>query len=479
MPRLESDSVGSCDRTLYANRMYTWQSVEIATANAETIWTCVQVLRSVHAMIRWVATLLAIAPSCGFPRPADVLPADGGEDGAVPSQVTVHVSASGNDANDGIALPVLTLKRALGVAMAQTKVVTIAMEAGRYGVTTGETFPYVLPSNVTIAGSTTGSTVLVGNTTTPGITVDSGTLQDLEFESFTTAVTARQMTQLTHLHVRASDISVRAETMATVVVNGLDIIGTAGACSVGVELNGATTLTATGIATHSLGTSIQIKDSTTTKLTSASFTGDASCPASVLQVSSSASFILSDSTLDGGTNGITFGNALAATQATLTNVTIQNMKSDGLAGDTATVHMTGGELSSNMANGADAMGGNWVFTNVTMASNNASGFYLQNAALTMRGCTMSNNGNGVHVASGNKIDLGTQLDNGNNTIQNRVLGVIVDGGTQVSAVGNTWQPSVQGTNNLGKYGAATVITGPVPVVQGNNYAILDQSTLIR
>src|SRR5262249_37097278 len=151
--------------------------------------------------------------------------------------------------------------------------------------------------------------------------------------------------------------------------------------------------------------------------------------------------MLSDSTLDGGTNGIAFMNASAPTQATLTNVTIRNMKSDALVGDTATVHMTSGELSSNMGDGADAMGGTWVFTNVTMASNNASGFYLQSGAVTMRGCTMSNNSNGVHVISGNKIDLGTELDNGNNTIRNRVLGIIVDGGTQVTAVGNIWQPS--------------------------------------
>ena len=422
--------------------------------------------------------MLAFVLGCGFPRPPDVLPADGDDDTAQ-SQVTIHVSASGSDANDGIAMPVLTLKRALGVATVQTKLVTIAIEPGRYGVTTGEAFPYTLPSNVTIAGSTAGSTVLVGNSTTSGIIIDSGTLRDLEFESFTTAVNARQMTQLTRLHMRASDVSVNTGATAVVVVDGLDITGTAGACSTGVELNGAATLTATGISTRALGTSLEIKDSSTTKLTGASFAGDGSCPGSVLQVSSSASFMLSDSTLDGGTSGITFVNALAATQTTLTNVTIRNMKSDGLTGNTTTVHMTGGELSSNLGDGANATGGIWVFTNVTMNSNNSSGFFLQNAALTMRRCTMSNNGNGVHVASGNKIDLGTQLDNGNNTIQNRVLGVIIDGGTQVSAVGNTWQPSVQGADNLGKYGASTLITGPIPIAPGNNYAILDQSTLIR
>lgn len=428
------------------------------------------------AMVKWVVLSIA-ASACGFQRPADVdVPDDAGDH----TQLTIRVSSAGNDVNDGIATPVLTLKRALAIAAVRSETVTIVMDAGRYDMSGGETFPYTLPTNVTIAGAASGGTVLAGNSTTPGLIVDAGALQDLELENFTIAITAKGMARLARIHVRTSDVAVQAETEAAATVSSLDIAGTQGACSVGILLNGAAMLAANDVSTHDLGTTLRAKDNSTTKLTAAHLTADDSCLASILHISSGGTFTLGDSTLDHGTSGVTFQGAQSPTQATLTNVTIKNMSSDAINGDTATVRMTGGEVSSSGASGVMASGGTWTFNGVSFSNNNASGVHVQNASLTMRGCNLSANGNGVRAMSAVKVDLGTEQSACNNTLRNRIVGFILDKGSQLStAVANTWQPGVQGTDTTGKYDAVMIVAGPIPVMPGNNYTILDSSSLLR
>src|SRR5438046_2588556 len=78
----------------------------------------------VVASTRRTLLLLVFASACGFPRPPNV-----GDDAPVdssPSGVTVHVSPSGNDVNDGVIQPVKTLKRAIGIASNNATITTIA-----------------------------------------------------------------------------------------------------------------------------------------------------------------------------------------------------------------------------------------------------------------------------------------------------------------------------------------------------------------
>lgn len=422
-------------------------------------------------MVKWVVPVFSAA-ACGFPHPADV-PGDATE----AAQLVVRVSTAGNDGNDGLTSPVLTLKRALAIAAAHLETVTIAMEAGRYGMPGTESFPYTVPSNVTVSGAMTGATILGGDSTTPGLTIDGATIRDLELEAFTTALTASNMAVIRNVHIRSSDRALRVTAGATATVNALDIAGTPGACATGLVLEGNAVIAATGVATHALGASMLMNDNSMTKLTNATFMGDTSCSTAVVQASSGSSFAVNDGVLDGGTTGMSFMEALAPTQTTLTNVTIRNMKLDGIAGDTVSMHMTGGEISNNGFNDINASGGTWVLTNVAFQMNNASGVLVQHASLTMRGCMLASNGNGVHVVSGTKTDLGNDLASGNNTLQNKAVGIILDGGTQVTAVGDMWQPNKQGADSAGKYSSNAIVNGPVPLTQGNNYTILDQSTL--
>src|SRR5207248_1008571 len=126
--------------------------------------------------------MLALVTACGFPRPADV-PGELDDASGHPG-TTIHVSGTGDDTNDGLTLPVKTLKRALGIAAASTETATIAIAAGRYTVATGELIPSTVPHNVTVVGPAGGGAILVGTKAEPGLILDDGKLQNLEFEDF-------------------------------------------------------------------------------------------------------------------------------------------------------------------------------------------------------------------------------------------------------------------------------------------------------
>lgn len=161
-------------------------------------------------------------------------------------------------------------------------------------------------------------------------------------------------------------------------MNNLDVSGAVGECATGVEINGSADLIASDFAARSLGTSLQMKDQSTAKLIRANITGDASCTDSPLfLISSSSSFALDDSLLDGGKDGIDFRDAAVPTQAIFANVTIRNAAAHAMTGSTAMVHMTGGTLSSNGIGGLEATGGSWTFMDVTISQNVAFGFFCR------------------------------------------------------------------------------------------------------
>src|SRR5215212_6558866 len=133
-----------------------------------------------------LALLLATTAACGFPRPADV----GDDDMQDPPRVIVQVAGTGDDANDGFTRPVKTLKHAVGIAASNRDVTDIVLASGRYSTAAGETFPYTVPTGVTVSGPVGGGAILAGSKAEPGMIVDTGGLHDLELEDFTIAVTA-------------------------------------------------------------------------------------------------------------------------------------------------------------------------------------------------------------------------------------------------------------------------------------------------
>ena len=120
-----------------------------------------------------------------------------------------------------------------------------------------------------------------------------------------------------------------------------------------------------------------------------------------MSVTSTASFHLSDSLLNGGNNGIGITPKSPSFQAVLTNTSIRNMKSGALVGGfggvSASFHMTGGELSNTSATAVQIGPGVWTFTGVTFKQNRDFTIYLQDGSVVMRACTVTGNGGGVDV----------------------------------------------------------------------------------
>src|SRR5947207_1884829 len=109
---------------------------------------------------------VALLAACNFPKPADVAGEAGPSDASVVTDAApdglpidsppidaapdapdlpgtvLNVSPSGDDANDGLTMPVKTLKHAIGLAAANSEIVRIVLASGRYSAATGETFPY-------------------------------------------------------------------------------------------------------------------------------------------------------------------------------------------------------------------------------------------------------------------------------------------------------------------------------------------------
>ncbi len=428
-----------------------------------------------------LSVALLLVSACGFPRPADVgppsEPSDAAQDATdAPEQpgTVVHVSNTGDDSNDGLTLPVKTLKHAIGIAAANMQITKIVLASGHYATATGETFPYTVPANVTIVGPAGGGAILTGSKTEPGMIVDAGALQDLELEDFTVAVTATGMARVTNIHIRTNMLAVRAETTAKLTVNNLDITGTVAACATGIALVGAADLAATILATRNLGTTLDAEDQSTISITSANITGDSSCTQTVIVAATSKTFMLSESLIDGGADGIFFAPpANSSQQASITNSILRNVESDALQGSNGvTFRMTGGEISHNGLGGAELFAGSWTFTNVTMKQNSIFAIYQQNGTLVMRGCSVTDNGDGVYLLLPVATDLGTVANPGNNILQNNSFqNLDYDSSRiQVEAVGNTWNPGVQGADNLGRYSPA-ILQGPITHVAGQNYGM--------
>lgn len=436
-----------------------------------------------------VALLVLTTASCGFPRPPDVVgDAPVGTDGPAGPIVAIHVSPSGDDANDGLMLPVKTLKHAIALAAANTQITQIVLATGTYSAATGETFPYIIPSNVTIVGPGDGGAILAGSQTEPGVTVDAGGLQDLDLQDFATAITVTGTANLKNIGVRTSTIAVQAEATASLTVNNLNITGIAvtgtGPCSTGIALNGAAKLVAMTLTTRDLGTTLDARDQSVVAIANATISGNPTCPGStVMSVISTASFSLSDSVLDGGAAGIGIVAQSASFHATISNTIVRNMKGDGLGGFPnlkASFQMTGGELSSNGLSGAELGQGTWTFTNVAIRQNKNIAFYLQDASLVMRNCTVVGNGFGIDVYQGSVADLGTMSSPGNNVFQNNSdVSVFAESSVPVNAIGNTWNPNIQGADGNGKYITTATIAGPVAAVSNGNFQISAGCSLSR
>lgn len=436
--------------------------------------------RSTTRRAATLALFLLATASCGFPRPPDVVgDASAGSDGPAGPIVAIHVSPSGDDASDGLTLPVKTLKHAIDLAAANPQITQIALTAGSYSGSSGEMFPYIIPANITVVGPAGGGAIIAGNKTVPGLTVDVGGLQDLSLQDFVTAVTVTGAANLKNVQILTSMIAVQIEATGSLTVNNLDITGLTPAgsgCSSGVVLNGAAKLVATTLTARSVGSALDARDQSVVAVANATITGNSTCSGD-LSIMSTASFSLSDSLVAGG--GIGIYAQSTSFHATISNTIIRG----GLGGFPnlkGSFQMIGGELSNPQGSGAGLGLGTWTFTNVTIHQNRDLAFYLQSADLIMRDCQVIDNGEGIDIFQGSTADLGTVASPGGNVFQrNQAVSVFAESPALVNAVGNIWNPNVQGADGNGKYTTIATISGPVTGPDNGNYGISAGSSLSR
>lgn len=428
-------------------------------------------------------TALGLA-ACGFPRPPNVGDDVPGDSGIADPGTAIHVSMTGNDGNDGLTAPVKTLKQAIKLAAANTKITQIALAAGAYSMLSGEMFPYTLPPNVAVVGPSGGGAILLGTKSELGVSLTDGGLQDIDLQDFTTAISITGVASLKNIRVLTSSIAVQADKIANVTIDNLDITGTAGSCSKGIVLTAAAQATVTTFTARNVEPALDAKDQSSIDVTNANLQGTEACMISILEVASAGRFMIKDSVLDGGSSGIDLTPTSSAFQATISDTVVRNMKSGGLAGGfsgpPASIQWIGGEISSTSATAVQIDVSTWTFTGTKIQNNRDLAIYQQGGTLIMRGCTVTGNGVGIDAYLAAHTDLGTADRHGNNTFQgNKGQGVIAETAFAVSAVGNTWNPDVQGSDPAGRYPMTMTLNGPISAPDPSNYSIANGSILTR
>lgn len=397
---------------------------------------------------------------------------------AMDDKSTIHVALTGNDTADGIAAPVKTVKRAIELATANTALKSIAIETGKYDATNGEAYPYTVPAGVNVIGS--AGTILAGTSAEVGLIIGAGTVENLQLTDFMTAIHVTGAAALAGLTVTSSPVGVFANGSAKLTATALTFAGMPAQCSVGLRAADTSQVTVdTLVATNLIA--LHGRDQSAIAVAKGTISGTSTCD---LVVISGKSLTLTDTTLSGGSNGINL-NSITGIQpnlelnVTLTNTTIADAAQNAVEGTAKTFHMTGGELRNSAITGATLSFAMSTFRNVSVKDNKASGIRIrEGATLEMRACSIEGNGRGVIVGP-IVADLGTAVEPGNNKFLNNVgVGLEAYGASSniVSAVGNRWNPSIQGASTEGTY-ASQLIATTVAHVPGNNYSVLDSARI--
>ena len=107
-------------------------------------------------------------------------------------------------------------------------------------------------------------------------------------------------------------------------------------------------------------------------------------------------------------------------------------------------------------------------------TNNSRGISISKAWAYVYNNIFEGNDWGVYASQDSIINLGSAENPGMNTIRNSIqVGLANNSNRTIKAVGNTWNPSVQGADNEGHYPPG-IVEGPVDSQDGNNYSISSQ-----
>lgn len=418
------------------------------------------------------------------------LAACGTSPGAGPSALYVKPD-TGLDTNPGTAsAPFKTIEKALTLVRSGESIV---LYAGTYDEISGETWNYTVPAGVTLHGNTSG-VILQSNTSAGGLTLsgdatiegvtlkgfggalmaDAGalTLKNTTFDSDNNGIvlTASASATLTSTSFTGSGSGASLYNAATLSMSGGTVTGLDGDVfyitgTASIELTGVQVQDTTSYVLDMRQTSV----ATLTNCTITNSSPQGSGGSSSLDLVDSATLQLQDTGVDQA-----YGYAVLARDATTTvDIHGGTFALNGYGGISAAGYLAvdGANVSNNTGDGVDAAG-SVVVTNSTLSYNTSYAVNVgSGGSIALFGSQLSGNGGGVILnGSGGNANLGTASKPGNNTIQNLSSGtglaVFWTSGT-IQAVGNTWNPSVQGADASGHY-TSQLLSGPM---SGENFTM--------
>lgn len=211
------------------------------------------------------------------------------------------------------------------------------------------------------------------------------------------------------------------------------------------------------------------------------------CPtASAIVIAGTGSVTVDSSQIsNGASSAICARSSTSASTIQVTQSTITHMANGICAeigtGSTAVVTISGSSFTNNGngINWAGLTGSNFDISNSTFTGNGFGiSFDGSGGTLKLRNSTVSSNTSvGAGFFHGVSADLGTQAEPGGNTLTGNTTASLELGLVSVaplSAVGNTWNPLLQGADANGHYASPTTKTGPI---SGKNFTINNASVV--
>jgi hypothetical protein len=440
---------------------------------------------------------------------------------------TVYVDAiNGSDGNTGASgNPVRSLKKALSIATAGD-IITLA--PGLYDKQhSGDTYPETVPGGVTIVGtlqSTGAAASMLSASASPSletglIFAGSATVKDIQMNSFDTAIKATTGTvSLTNtdfvlnrisldlrgsaqttliksdltlkpalyvIGIRVADTAIFTMVGGKVTASALDCKG--GGDSILAFNSAQVIVTGSPRFSEAPGQIIGVAQNAkaTANFVSATKTYPSACPASSLfSATDSAQLTLNDSTITGKGDS-TSAVAVASNSTvplTISRTTIRGfIRAAVIVGERVTsmkVEQSGIASNGIGLDAEQAINANILVTD-TQFDRNTKG--LIGLKIKLRRSKVTNGTIGVTIL-GNGADLGSFTEQGGNTFTgNTFSGVVLKeqfaaSSITLSAVGNTWNPNIQGADGNGRYFVGSELTAKNGEFIGLNVSIIRSDT---
>jgi hypothetical protein len=428
----------------------------------------------------------------------------------------VHGSDSANDACSEAA-PCRTLKHTLPLAKSGY---FVELAPGVYGVSSGEDFSAPVPDGVTLESVTTASVTLLGDaarTKTALTFAGSGAVRDLTIDSFAQAIAASTGTvTLEEVTVTrcATGLALKDQAEATLTNSSISdtalgfslidfarlsitegtISGTGPNCGLGAvgSVTGQAELELSSVTVKDNLGGLYLGGASTTSIADSTFSnnafGSTGCADDYhILVNGASSLTLDKTIISGGRGGIaTVG------EVSVSGGRIYGGQGDGIDVRAGVTRIDGTALVSGLNFGFFGLwllGGSAEVHNATFSQWDGAIRFQSQSSLLVRNTELSANRYGVIVTilftpGPDTFDLGTALAPGGNTIRGNEYGLYVytDGGALrapwvIQAVGNTWDPSVQGSDADGHMLRGSIISGPYTALGTNFFVGCDLVTV--